>query len=440
MHEDDRSPKEPTGDFPPEVPPDLVRPGLLAKVRSLAIDLEPLRASRQFRLLLIGEAVSDLGSHVTMVGVPFQVFRITHSSLAVGMLALCELVPLLTLSVVGGAIADAVDRRRLMRWTYSILPLLSVGLALNARLRHPSLWVLYVFATLTAAAYALYSPAARSIPAMVLSKDQLASAMALTHTYYSSVALGGPALGGLLIATIGLPATYLFDAGTFLVALGTLAAMDPIPSAPEAARAGWESVREGLRFLKGRPVLQSTFTVDLIAMVFGMPMALFPAFAVRLGGGPRTLGLLYAAPYAGSLLISLSSGRARHVRRQGLAVMLSVVGWGAAIGALGLSSSLWVALILLAAAGAADNWSGIFRTTIGQAVVPDAMQGRMRGIELAVVAAGPSLGDIEAGIVGSLVSVPFAIVSGGLACIAGVGVLALVVPEFARYDAADPTP
>jgi hypothetical protein len=171
-----------------------------------------------------------------------------------------------------------------------------------------------------------------------------------------------------------------------------------------------------------------------------MPMALFPAMAVRLGGGPKSLGLLYAAPYAGSLLITLASGQAKHVRRQGQAVMASIVVWGAALVVFGLSHALWLALLGLAVAGAADMWSGIFRTSIAQAVVPDAMRGRLSGIELAVVATGPSLGDLEAGVVGSLVSVPFSIVSGGIACIGGVFVLGALVPEFARYDARNPTP
>ena len=438
---DERNPPKPeTGEppLPPEVPPDLATPGLLGKLLGLTLDLSPLKESRQFRLLWVGESVSDLGSRTTMVAVPFQVFHITHSSFAVGMLALCELFPLLILSLVGGAIADAVERRKLLRITYCILPFLSLALAWNAHLRHPHLWVLYTFATLMAAAYALYSPAVRSLPAMVVPKEKLTSVMALTSVYYSFGSLAGPALGGVLIAIIGLANTYLFDVGTFVVALIALTLMEPVPPAEDAAPLGLESIREGLRFLKGRKVLQSTFTVDLNAMIFGMPSALFPAVAFRLGGGPRTLGFLYAAPYAGSLIVSVLSGRANKVRRQGLAVEVAVVGWGAALIVFGLSHALPLALIALAVAGGFDMWSGIFRTTIGQTIVSDAMRGRMNGIELAVVASGPALGDVEAGVVGSLVSVPFAIVSGGILCILGVGVLSLLVPEFARYDARHP--
>jgi MFS family permease len=416
-------------DEPEQTPP--IRPSMIGRLRSLAIDLSPLRESRQFRLLFIGEAVSDLGSEITAVAVPYQV--------AVGLLALCQLGPIMILPIVGGAIADAVERRRLLRIVYAILPVLTLVLAWNARLDVPHLWVLYVFATLSAGAYGLYSPAARSIPPLLFPKEKLPSVNALTSTYYSGTALAGPAVAGVLIATIGLPATYLVDVGSFLIALVTLSMMRPIPTVKEGSEVNLESIVEGLQFLKGKPVLQSTFLVDLNAMIFGMPTSLFPAFAARLGQGPQVLGLFYAAPYAGSLLVSLLSGRARHVRRQGLAVQIAVVIWGAAIAGFGLSHHVWLALACLAVAGAADMWSGIFRSAIAQAMTPDEMRGRMSGIELSVVATGPTLGDLEAGVVGSLVSVPFSIVSGGLACIAGVGVLAALMPQFQRYDAHAPS-
>jgi MFS family permease len=428
-------------DLPPETAPGITPPSLLGRVRTLMVDLTPLRTSRQFRLLWTGETISDMGSHITAVAVPYQVFLITRSSLAVGLLALCELIPLLTLSVIGGTIADRIERRRLLRFAYVVLPALSVGLALNARLARPHLWALYLFATLSAAAYALYSPAVRSAPPLLFPREDLPSVLALRSVSYNLGSLAGPAVGGLLIATIGFTGTYLVDAASFLVSLATISMMAPLALAEhEVPERFVDALREGLRFLKGRPVLQSTFSFDLDAMIFGMPMALFPAMAFRLGGGARTAGLLYAAPNAGSVLITLLSGRAKHVRRQGQAVMASIVVWGAAIVAFGLSGSLWLALLALAVAGAADMWSGIFRTSIAQAVVPDAMRGRLSGIELAVVATGPSIGDLEAGVVGSLVSVPFSIVSGGIACIAGVFILGALVPEFARYDARNPTP
>ncbi|MFN2589336.1 MAG: MFS transporter [Actinomycetota bacterium] len=426
--------------LPPPTPPEITPPSLIARAGRLVIDLGPLRASRQFRLLWSGEFSANIGAHITDVAVAYQVFQITRSPLAVGLLGLCQLVPLLLLSVIGGTIADRVDRRALLRGTFVALPFLSAALAFNASLERPHLWVLYAFATLTATAYALYSPTARSTPPLLFPKEELPAVFALSSISHSFGALFGPAVGGVLIAAIGLTGAYLVDVGTGLVALWMLARMDPIRRVREEHPAFLESLRDGLRFLKGKRVLQSTFTFDLNAMVFGFPTALFPAMAERIGGGAQTVGLLFAAPYAGSVIITLLSGRARHVRRQGLAVMVSIVAWGAFLIGVGLSTTLWLSLLLLAAAGAADMWSGIFRTTIAQTIVPDEMRGRLSGIELAVVASGPALGDLEAGAVASMVSVPFSVISGGVACILGVGILGALVPQFARYDARHPTP
>jgi MFS family permease len=250
----------------------------------------------------------------------------------------------------------------------------------------------------------------------------------------------GPVLGGALIARIGVPQTYLVDAAAFAIAFGTLTLMAPVPPARGTPRPGLASIWEGLRFLRGRRVLQSTFAIDLNAMVFGMPTSLFPAVSEHIGGGAQVLGVLYAAPYAGALAASLASGGVGRVRRQGRVVMAAVLAWGAAIVAFGLAHSLPWMLAFLVLAGAADFVSAVFRDTIALTVVPDAMRGRLNGMELAVVASGPELGNLEAGVVASLISVPFSIVSGGLACMLGVGVLAVVAPEFDRYDARRPSP
>jgi MFS family permease len=409
-------------------------------MRGFVIDLSPLKRSRDFRLLWLGQFVSEIGSEVTLVAVPFQVFQITHSTLAVGMLALCELFPLLTLSVVGGALADAVDRRKLLLWTHAALTVGSLALALNARPSLQHLWVLYAFATLTAGLYGLYSPGLRSLVPRLIPLDLLPSAIALTSAYGSFGFLLGPILGGVLIGTIGLAGSYLFDVATFVIALVALAAMAPVPPHHEAPPFSLRAIREGLRFLKGRRVLQTAFTMDLNAMIFGMPEALFPAIAVRLGGGPQVLGLLIAAPHFGSFLVNLFSGRAKRVRRQGLAVVLAVIVWGGAIVGFGLSNVLWLSLAFLAVAGGGDMWSGIFRTTILQSITPDAMRGRLEGIGMAVWTTGPSLGNVEAGVAGALVGVPFAVVSGGLACIVGAVVLTAVNKEFVAYDAGALTP
>ena len=412
------------------------RPGLLARIRRHSIDLSPLRMSRDFRLLFAGQAISELGSHITFVAVPFQVYAVTRSTLAVGLIALCELVPLLVLPIVGGAIADAVERRRLLLIAHVLTAALSGVLVINARMAEPRLWVLYVFAFLAAGAYGLYSPALRAWPARLLPVEMLPSAMALEATTYNVAHLAGPAIGGLLIATVGLAGAYAVDVVTFAAGFVAIAAMRPSPPTAERAGVDLASIKEGLRFLRGKRVLQATFWVDVNAMVFGMPAALFPAFALdRLGEGPGILGLFYAAPAVGSLLAGLASGRAKHVRRQGRAIMVAVVCWGAAIAGFGASTTTWLALLFLAVAGAADMVSGIFRDAVLKTTTPDEMRGRLEGVSLTVVAAGPSLGDLEAGALASVTSVPFSIVSGGLACIVGVGVLAVAVPQLARYDA-----
>ena len=424
--------------LPPPLPPDLREPGVLARIRRHTIDLSPMRESKDFRLLFGGQALSEFGSQITFVAVPFQVYQMTRSTLAVGLIALCELLPLLVLPILGGAIADAVERRRMLLVAHLLAALLSVALVVNARLANPRLWVLYVFAFLAAGAYGLYSPALRAWPARLLPVELLPSALALEATTYNIAQLAGPAVGGVLIASVGLEGAYTVDVVSFLAGFAAVAAMRPSPPTAERAGIDLESIREGLRFLRGKRVLQATFWIDINAMVFGMPMALFPAFALDvLGEGPRVLGLLYAAPAAGSLLAGLGSGRARHVRRQGRAIMLAVLCWGAAIAGFGLSTTTWAALAFLAIAGAADMVSGIFRDAVLKTTTPDEMRGRLEGVSLSVVAGGPSLGDLEAGALASVTSVPFSIVSGGLACIVGVGALAAAIPQLARYDAAE---
>jgi MFS family permease len=426
---------------PNEPPPGpSARPGWGKRIREIALDLSPLRESRDFRLIYFGTSISSIGSHITFVAVPFQVFDLTESTLAVGLLGLCDLIPLLTLSIVGGLFADTMDKRRLLLITEGVALGCSLGLALNATQGDPQLWIIYTLATVNAGAYALGSPALRSATPRLVRKDLLPAAAALNHLYHNIGAIAGPVASGTLIATFGLTTTFLIDVGTFAASIFFMRMMSPLPPADDVERATLRSVLDGVRFLKGKRVLQGSFVVDINAMVFGMPYALFPAVAASRFGGPEVLGLLYAAPSIGSLLVSVTSGWVGRVRRHGLIVYVSVIGWGAALVVFGLAGSLWLALVALALAGAADSVSGIFRTAILQTATPAHMLGRLHGVELAVVASGPSLGDIEAGALAALTSVQFSIVFGGLACIAGVGVMALLMPQFARYDARNPTP
>ena len=409
----------------------------MPKGRVLA-DLTPLRESRDYRLMFIGQVTSNIGRQVTVVAIPIQVFDITHSSLAVGLVGLASLPPLIGFSLASGALSDAFDRRRLLLLMQFLAAATSVALALNASLGRPALWPLYLFGALSAGFSGADMQTRNAIAPRLVRREIFPAAAALTQIVWQVGFVVGPSLAGLVIGRVSVAAAYWIDVGTFAVAFLTALAMRPLPPEGGGTRAGLASVVEGLRFLRGKRVLVSTFTIDIDAMVFGMPSALFPALGTSVfGGGPQTIGLLYAAPGAGALVAALLSGWVSGVRRQGRAVIVAVVGWGVAIAAFGVATWLPLALVLLAVAGAADVVSAVFRNTILQVSVPDAFRGRLSGVHIAVVASGPRLGDAEAGAVATLATPRISVVSGGLACVAGALVIARLVPEFARYDATE---
>ncbi len=411
-----------------------------ARLRGHLADLTPLRTSRDFRRLFIGRSISEFGDAIVGVVVPFQVYAMTGSALAVGLLGLCALVPVFVFPIVGGALADALERRRLVIGSNAFLAGMSLLMAVNASLDRPRLWPVYVFATLSAGMYTFGRPATSTWPARLLGLELLPSSNALEAGFGTAVGMVGPVAGGFLLLLIHPAGAYAFDVVTFLVAIVFVWRMAPSPPAHDAPEVSWSAVADGFRFLRGKRTIQSVFAIDLNAMIFGFPEALFPAMAVRLGGGSGAgvLGLLYAAPAAGAFLASAFSGRAKHVRRQGRVIMVAVVVWGAAIVVFGLSTWLWLSLLMLAIAGMGDMVSGIFRMTILQTAVTDPMRGRLDGIGMAVWATGPSLGELESGVVAHLTSVPISAMLGGVLCVAGVGVLRLLVPSFSRYDARHP--
>ena len=417
-------------------PSEIREPGM---IRRLAIDLGPLRRYPAFRRLFIGQTISTFGSEIAAVAAPFQLYQLTHSTLQVGLLSLCELFPLLTLTIVGGAIADAVDRRRLLLVTEVLLALVATGFAVNASLDEPQVWAIYVLVTLAMSVFSLGVAGMNSVIPRLVAREELTAAIAIENVYGSTTNVAGPALGGLLIAVLGLRGAYLLDAATFSASLWSVWRLPPLPAAHDAERPSFQTIAEGFRFVRQKKVLLGMFLVDSNAMVFGMPRALFPALALqRFNGGAGILGLMYAAPYAGALVASLLSGWIGHVRRQGLIVAIAAALWGVAIAAFGFADSLWLALLLLAAAGAADNVSAVLRGTILWAVTPDSLRGRVSGIEFAQVAATPALGNVEAGLVASLTSLRVSIVSGGIVCVLGTVVIALAVPALIRYDARAP--
>ena len=403
-------------------------------VRLAAIDIGPLRRHRDYRLLWIGRAVSLFGSEITYVAIPYQVYRLTGSVAVVGLISLVELVPLLTSAVLGGAFADAVDRRRMLLLTELGLAASSGVLVFNALLPSPQLWVLFVVAALSASLTGFQRPSLDALTPRLVERDELMAVGALDSLRWTFGNIGGPAVGGILIATVGLAGVYAIDIGTFLFSLVMLNAMRAVPPPPDAERPSLRRIAEGFRYARSRPELLGTYGVDIVAMFFGMPNALFPAFAQKFGGA-GVLGLLYAAPSVGSLLATATSGWTARVHRHGLGVILAAAVWGLGILLLGLASSLPLALAALALAGGADMVSGIFRSTIWNQTIPDRLRGRLAGIEQVSYSTGPLLGDLEAGVVGSLAGVRVSIVSGGALCIVGVAAAALLLPAFRRYDA-----
>jgi MFS family permease len=399
----------------------------------LLVDITPLRVSPDFRRLWFGQALSLVGSTMTSAALPFQVFQLTDSSLAVGLLGLCQLGPLLLFSVVGGALADSWDKRRMLLGV-SVVALVGAGaLSFNASLDDPHLWVLYVVGAAISGTLAVGHPVMRSMLPLLLSEEHRPAGFALQSSYVWLGVMLGPAIGGLVIAASGLSTVYALDVVSYVLALVILARVAPSPPVEDAPKAGVASILDGVRFLRGSLVIH-VFALDLIAMVFGMPVALFPALADRLDGGPTLYGLLLSSIAAGGFAASLFSGWTSRVVHQGRAILVGVAVWGAAIAVAGSSRTPAVVLVAFAVAGGADMFSGVFRGTIAAALTPDDFRGRVSGVELAVYAGGPKLGDVEAGVVGGLVSVPFAIVSGGLVCVLAAAVFAAAVPRLTRYS------
>jgi MFS family permease len=372
---------------------------------------------------------------VTYVAIPYQVYHLSGSSLLVGLLGLAELGPLLATAFLGGAFADAIDRRRMVKLTELALAGASGVLLLNAALS-PHVWVLFVVAAVMAALDGLQRPSLEALEPRLVERDELPSAGALSSLVTTAGMIGGPALGGGLIAAIGLPATYGFDVVTFAVSLGALRLMRAVPPPPDAERPSLRGIAEGFRYARGRPELLGTYGVDMVAMFFGMPNALFPALAVELGGGATLLGLLYAAPAVGALLATATSGWVTRINRHGAAVCIAATGWGVGIVVVGLAPGIVLALVGLVVAGFADMVSGIFRGTIWNQTIPDRLRGRLAGIEQVSYSTGPLLGNVEAGVVAAVAGVRASIVSGGVLCIAGVAVAAALLPAFRRYEAA----
>ncbi len=408
---------------------------LLSRV---AVDVSPLRESRDLRLLLGGELITGLGTQAALVALPYQLYLETGSAFLTGLLGAVELVPLMSMALLGGALADRRDRRRLLMLIQVALVLGASGLAALTYAGSPPIVGLYVLGGAMAGFGAVQNVTAASIVPNLVPLTQLRSALALNYGMNTLTQVVGPAVGGVLIGVLGLGAAYTIDAVSCMAILAAVWAMSPQP--PRGAVAEPErvlrSIAEGLRFVRANNALMGSFAIDLLAMTFGMPRALFAVLSVSVyHTGAGGTGLLYASVAAGATVAALTTGWLAHARRLGRIVIWAVIAWGLAIALAGVAGSLWIAAGLLALAGAADSVSAVCRSSINQSVTPDHLRGRMSSVFTLVVTSGPRLGDVESGSVAALTSVRTSVISGGLACVAGVGLILLAFPALLRFDA-----
>lgn len=404
----------------------------------IAVDVSSLRDSTDLRRLVLGELVTGLGTQAALVALPFQLYTETRSAFLTGLLGAAELPPLIALALLGGAIADRFDRRRILLLNQIALVVIASTLAVTAvTFDTTPVPLLYVLGGLLAGFGAIDNVTRSAIIPNLVRPERLRSALALNFGLYQLTLVIGPGLGGLLIGATSVGAAYALDAVTCLALVAALAGMAPQP--PQNAHPGLNlraSIGDGLRFVNRNDALKGSFAIDLVAMTFGMPRALFPVLAVSVyGAGAAGTGALFAAVSAGATVAALTTGWLERARRLGRIVIFAVLVWGLAIAAAGVFSTIWPALLCLAVAGAADSVSAVCRSTINQTVTPDAMRGRMASVFSLVVTSGPRLGDIEAGAVAGLTSARFSVLSGGLACAAGVGLVMLAFPSLWRYGA-----
>lgn len=417
-----------------------------APLPRIAVDLTALRESRDFRLLALGQLVSNVGSEAAMVALPYQVFLLTHSAALVGLIGAVELGPLMLVSLLGGAMADRVDRRLLLALAQIGVILTAGALAALAVIGHPPVIAVFALAGLLAGSAAL-DTVVRAAIVPAVAGTRLRSALSFNYGLYQLTQIIGPAIGGLMIAAVGLGAAYALDAASCMAMVAAALAMSPQPprGATNSATNGatesdaptepvLRSIAAGLRFVRSSPALLGSFAIDLVAMTFGMPRALFAILSLTVyHAGAGGVGGLYAAVAVGATIAAASTGWIEHAQRLGRITIVAVLVWGAAIAAAGAVPSLAAAMLLLAVAGAADSVSAVCRTTINQLLTPERMRGRMSAVYSLVVRSGPRLGDVESGLVASATGAQASVISGGLACLLGVGVIVAAFPALAAF-------
>ena len=403
------------------------------RLRALRVDTAPLRTSRDFRLLFLAGTVFYLGGMVSYVALPYQLYQLTGSNFAVGALGIVELVPLLALGLYGGALADHVDRRRMLVGTGVAQVLLTAVLMVNA-FTWQHLWVIYAVGAALAGAGALQRPSKEALEPRTVRHDQMTSASALSSLSRQVGLLAGPTIGGVLVTAAGIGWCFAVDVTGLVVATVLFSLMRPYPHAGETTPPSLAGISQGLAYALRRRDLLGTYLVDIAAMLLAFPVVLFPALAEDVFGRPELLGLLYSAETVGSMAATASSGWTSRVHHHGRAIVLAATAYGAAIALAGLAPTIWLAVLLFGLAGAADMVSGLFRGVIWNQTIPDAMRGRLAGIEMLSYSLGPLGGQARAGLVADAWSVRGSIASGGALCVVGVAATALWLRDFWAYD------
>lgn len=398
----------------------------------MLIDLSPLKASRDYRLLFFGQLISFFGSMMTFIVVPWQMYQLTGSSAMVGYISLAEFVPMFCLAFLGGALADYLDKRKLLRLTEIGQTCLTVVLVVNALLPRPLVSVLFIVIALHAGLAALQRPAFESFIQKVIPAEMMAAVMALNSIRFSAGMIIGPAVAGIIATELSPLVAYSIDLVTFAASLVAVFLIRFVPPPQNAERPSLEGIRKGIKYAFSRQELVGTYFIDIAAMFFAFPQALYPALAGIYGN--QYVGFFPAAIAAGALAASLTSGWTKNVQRHGLMVILAAVLWGVGILLFGLSTSLVPALFFLGSAGFFDMLSGVFRGAIWNQTIPNYLRGRLASIEMISYLTGPMLGSAKMGIIAEYTSVRFALVSGGLACIVAVAGTALFLPKFFAYD------
>ena len=405
--------------------------GRLAGARGFVIDTEPLRRDPDFRRLWTGQAVNVIGSQITRVALPYQVFVNTGSMTALAVLTLVQLIPIMLFSLFGGVIADARDRRRVLLLTQAGLAATSLALMLLSLQASMNMPLLYAVAFVAAGLFAVDSPTRASATPRLVPPERLRAAIALGQLTFNAGGVLGPVIAGLLISSVGAAGAFGADVATYFFSMAMLLRIHPIPPLGGPSKSGLAAVREGLAFVRKRRLILSTFAIDLNAMIFGVPTAVFPALALDVFRvGPVGLGLLNAAPAVGAFVAIALSGAISRVRQIGRGIIVAVVAWGGAITLFGLSTFFFpLALVFLAIAGAADVVSAVFRSSVVQMEAPDELRGRVAAIHILVVTGGPRVGDIESALVASAIGAQLSVISGGLLCLLGVIGVMRAFPE-----------